>query len=41
MGWETQAVHLVPMSQLAAFVDHPNDKPVLQALQALRVPGRT
>ncbi len=41
MGWETQAVHLVPMPQLAAFVDHPNDKPVLQALQALQVPGQT
>jgi ADP-ribose pyrophosphatase YjhB (NUDIX family) len=37
MGWETQAVHLVPRSQLAAFVDHPNDRPVLQALLALKV----
>jgi ADP-ribose pyrophosphatase YjhB (NUDIX family) len=41
MGWETQAVHLVPMPQVAVFVDHPNDKPVLQALQALQVPGQT
>ena len=39
MGWETQAVHLVPRLQLAAFVDHPNDKPVLQALQAMQVLG--
>ena len=34
MGWETQAVHLVPRLQLAAFVSHLNDRPVLQALQA-------
>lgn len=35
MGWETQAVHLVPRAQLAHFVSHPNDVAVLQALQAL------
>lgn len=35
MGWETQAVHLVPRPQLAHFVSHPNDLGVLQALQAL------
>ncbi len=35
MGWESQAVHLVPRTQLAAFAAHPNDKPVVQALQAL------
>lgn len=35
MCWETQAVHLVPRAQLAAFASHPNDKPVLQALDAL------
>lgn len=35
MGWESQAVHLVPRAQLAAFAAHPNDKPVVQALQAL------
>jgi ADP-ribose pyrophosphatase YjhB (NUDIX family) len=40
MGWETQAVHLVPRSQLAVFADHPNDRPVLQALQALLVLGQ-
>lgn len=32
MGWESQAVHLVPRSQLAAFVMHKNDQPVLAAL---------
>ena len=40
MGWETQAVHLVPRSQLSIFVDHPNDRPVLQALQVLQVPSQ-
>lgn len=40
MGWETQAVHLVPAGQLAAFASHPNDKPILQALQALKVLGQ-
>lgn len=35
MGGETQAVHLVPHALLAQFVAHPNDKLVLQALQAL------
>jgi len=34
MGWETQAVHLVPREQLAGFVTHPNDLVVRQALQA-------
>lgn len=34
MGWETQAVHLVPAAQLAAFADHPNDRPILQTLLA-------
>lgn len=33
MGWESQAVHLVPMAQLAAFVAHPNDQAVLAALK--------
>jgi hypothetical protein len=33
MCWETQAVHLVPAAQLAAFVSHPNDQPILAALQ--------
>jgi ADP-ribose pyrophosphatase YjhB (NUDIX family) len=33
MGWESQAVHLVPMAMLAAFASHPNDQPVINALQ--------
>jgi ADP-ribose pyrophosphatase YjhB (NUDIX family) len=32
MGWESQAVHLVPQSQLAKFVSHKNDAVVIQAL---------
>lgn len=32
MGWESQAVHLVPQAELAAFVSHPNDQGILQAL---------
>lgn len=40
MGWETQAVHLVPATQLATLADHPNDKPILQALLALNVPDQ-
>lgn len=35
MGWESQRVSLVPSSQLASFVTHPNDQVVLQALKAL------
>ena len=34
MGWETQAVHLVPKAQLANLVCHPNDQAILKALQA-------
>ena len=33
MCWETQAVHLVPAAQLAAFVSHQNDQAILAALQ--------
>jgi ADP-ribose pyrophosphatase YjhB (NUDIX family) len=33
MSWESQAVHLVPAAQLAAFVSHPNDQAILAALQ--------
>jgi ADP-ribose pyrophosphatase YjhB (NUDIX family) len=33
MCWESQAVHLVPVSQLAAFVTHLNDQSILLALQ--------
>lgn len=39
MGWETQAVHLVPQSQLPQFVGHPNDRPVVQAILRLRRTG--
>lgn len=33
MGWESQAVSLVPADQLAAFLNRPNDRKVLPALQ--------
>jgi 8-oxo-dGTP pyrophosphatase MutT (NUDIX family) len=33
MGWESQAVHLVPPDQLASVASHPNDRPVLTALR--------
>lgn len=39
MGWETQAVHLVPRAQLTQFVSHPNDLAVLKALEALENVG--
>ena len=32
MGWESQAVHLVPRSLLANFLTHANDLPLLKAL---------
>lgn len=32
MGWESQAVMLVPKTQLAKVVVHPNDAPILEAL---------
>lgn len=32
MGWETQAVHLAPKTQLADVLTHPNDKPLLKCL---------
>lgn len=35
MGWETQAVMLVPPQHLAQVVTHPNDAPILQALAQL------
>jgi ADP-ribose pyrophosphatase YjhB (NUDIX family) len=31
MGWESQAVHVVPMDQLAAHLNHPKVQPVLAA----------
>jgi 8-oxo-dGTP pyrophosphatase MutT (NUDIX family) len=33
MGWESQAVHLVPRPLLAAFASDENDAPVVEALQ--------
>lgn len=35
MGWESQAVHLVPRSALAEFLTHPNDLALLEAIQVL------
>lgn len=32
MGWETQAVHLIPKANLADYLSHPNDKPLLTIL---------
>ena len=37
MGWESQAVHLVPITELPTLLTHPADAPVLAALrQTLR-----
>lgn len=33
MGWESQAVHLVPLAQLREVAVHPNDAPVIAALE--------
>ena len=33
MGWESQAVHLVPLSQLGGFLHHVNDQPLIEALE--------
>ena len=33
MGWESQAVHLVPLAQLRQVAGHPNDAPVIAALE--------
>lgn len=33
MGWESQAVHLVPAALLSKFASHPNDQSILKALQ--------
>lgn len=35
MGWETQAVHLVPLVQLPAVATHPNDARIIQALEGV------
>lgn len=32
MGWESQAVNLVPLNHLAQFASHPNDAVIVQAL---------
>lgn len=37
MGWETQAVHLVPPVQLRELAAHPNDAAIIAALEALPV----
>lgn len=33
MGWETQAVHLVPLAQLRAVAAHRNDAVIIEALE--------
>jgi 8-oxo-dGTP pyrophosphatase MutT (NUDIX family) len=33
MGWETQAVHLVPVARLAQIAVHPNDAAIIRALE--------
>ena len=33
MGWESQAVHLVPQNQLTSMLNSPYDKPILDALR--------
>jgi ADP-ribose pyrophosphatase YjhB (NUDIX family) len=35
MGWESQAVHLVPRANLHQFLTHANDKPLLAAILAM------
>lgn len=35
MGWESQAVHLVPRSALDAYLTHPNDLRLLESIRAL------
>ena len=39
MGWETQAVHLVPRALLATFVSHQNDQCILKKLKAHPTPA--
>jgi ADP-ribose pyrophosphatase YjhB (NUDIX family) len=40
MGWEAQAVCLVPVAQLQEYAPHPNDAPVVRAvLEAVRGRG--
>lgn len=37
MGWETQAVMLVPRDRIAMVVTHPNDVPILEVMDRLGV----
>jgi hypothetical protein len=34
MGWETQAVHLVPAARLEEVAVHPNDAAIIRAARA-------
>ncbi len=34
MGWESQAVHLVPVEKLEEVLNHPNDAPLIEAIKA-------
>ena len=38
MGWESQAVMLVPYEKLGAVLTNPNDKPILEALSVILEP---
>lgn len=35
MGWESQAVMLVPLEQLPKVLNSPNDRPILEALKKM------
>jgi 8-oxo-dGTP pyrophosphatase MutT (NUDIX family) len=37
IGWESQAVHLVPRAALGKFLTHPNDVPLLALLLRLKI----
>ena len=37
MGWESQAVSLVPTAQLHQFISHANDESIVQAIRARKV----
>lgn len=37
MGWESQAVMLVPREQLSKFLNSPNDEPIIQAIMELEL----
>ena len=39
MGWESQAVHLVPMTELASFLNQDVDRALVQRLHVLLTPG--